>query len=147
MNEISSFKWEVGDTAKTIGLNGCSVIALYDDKAIVWGHYSPVITMDNGERLDYKQTLSLALGKIESKARSMGILGTGRAKGVVRVDRRAAVWQPLPGEPNIPRIIYNWLLKLGVSDSNMATYNGQNLVDGLCTIGHATIGNAEVKMA
>ena len=35
MNDIAFFEWQVGDTAKTYSLNGCLVIALYNDRAIV----------------------------------------------------------------------------------------------------------------
>ncbi len=75
ISEIASFDRIIGDTATTIGLEGCSVIALYDDKAIVEGHCSPGMTLDDGTFLDYQKTLDLALGKIETKARSVGILG------------------------------------------------------------------------
>lgn len=143
MNEIVSFEWKVGDTATTIGLSGCSAIALYNDKAIVWGHCSPVITQEDGNILGYQETLDLALGRIESKTRSMGILGAGRAKGVVRVHLGAASARPPSDMPSIPLLIRNWFLPLGVIDVNKDVYSGGR---GKLTIKHATIGNAEVDM-
>lgn len=145
MNEIASFDWGIGDTATTSGLEGCSVIALYDDKAIVWGHYSPGMTLNDETFLDHQKTLDLALGKIEAKARTVGILGTGQAKGVVRVDSRAAGITVPPGMPNIPQIIAAWYQKLGVTILNRATYNSP-LPRGTCTIEHASRANGEVRV-
>jgi hypothetical protein len=143
MNEIASFEWSVGDIAETIGLSGCSAIALYNDRAIVWGHYSPVITQEDGNVLGYQQTLDLALGRIEAQARLMGIIGTGQAKGVVRIHLGAASLRLPSGMPSIPRLITNWFLQLGVTNVNRDVYSGGR---GKLTIKHATTGNAEVDM-
>jgi hypothetical protein len=145
MNEIASFVWSVGDIAETIGLHGCSVIALCNDRAIVWGHFSPVMENEDGTWLDSQQTLDLALGRIESKARSMGILGAGQAKGVLRVDHGAATLPPPPGVPNIPLIIRRWYEQLGVTNLNAAVYNLDN-GKGTCRVQHVTLGNVAVKM-
>ncbi|KAF3005689.1 hypothetical protein E8E13_005178 [Curvularia kusanoi] len=149
MNEIASFEWAVGDTATTIGLAGCSVIAIYNDKAIVWGHYSPVISDGKTIIKDYQEVLHMALTRIESKAQSMGILGTGRARGVVRVDKRAALVPVPQGMPNIPMIIVNWFANVGVIKDkiNRGFYDGRELADGTCSIKHITAGNAEVRMS
>jgi hypothetical protein len=148
MNDIDAFEWAVGDSAETIGLNGCTVIALYNDKGIVWGHYSPVISVDGVVQLGYQQTLNLAFSRIEAEARSMGILGGAqRAKGVVRVEIQAASLKPPSGMLNIPQIIFNWFIRLQVSHLDRDVYDGVN-VKGTCTIEHATTagGNAKVTM-
>jgi hypothetical protein len=146
MNDIDAFEWAVGDSAKTIGLNGCTVIALYNDKAIVWGHYSPVMSENGVITMDHQQTLNLAFSRIEAEARAKGILGgTQRAKGVVRVDIRAASLKPPPGVPNIPQIIFNWFNRLQVSQSDRGIYDGQKIT-GTCTIEHATTAGGNVKV-
>lgn len=144
MDDIASFEWKVGDTAITIGLAGCSAIALYNDRAIVWGYYSLVITQEDGNVLGYQETLDLAFRTIESKARSMGILGAGRAKGVVRIHLGAASLKPPPGMTSIPRLIANWFLQLGVTDVDRDVYSGGR---GRLTIKHVSIGNAKVDMS
>ncbi|KAJ4989558.1 hypothetical protein SVAN01_04935 [Stagonosporopsis vannaccii] len=126
MSEIASFDRTIGDTATTIGLEECSVIALYDDKAIVWGHYSPGMTLDDGTFLDYQKTLDLAL-----------------AKAVVRVDSRAASMKFPAGMPNLPQIIATWYQKLGVTILNGATYKNP-LSRRMCTIEHASRANGEI---
>jgi hypothetical protein len=149
MNDIDAFEWAIGDSAVTIGLNGCTVIALYNDKAIVWGHYSPVVSVDGVVKLDHQQILNLAFSRIEAEARSKGILGGAqRAKGVVRVAIQAASLKPPPGVPNIPQIIFNWFTRLQVSHLDRGVYDGTK-IEGDCTIEHATTagGNVIVKMS
>jgi hypothetical protein len=149
MNDIDAFEWAIGDSAVTIGLNGCTVIALYNDKAIVWGHYSPVVSVDGVLKMDHQQILNLAFSRIEAEARSKGILGGAqRAKAVVRVAIQAASLKPPPGVPNIPQIVFNWFTRLQVSHSDRDIYDGAN-IEGTCTIEHATTagGNVVVKMS
>lgn len=74
----------------------------------------------------------------------MGILGAGRAKGVVRIHLGAASLNIPPGMTSIPRLIANWFLQLGVTDVDRDVYSGGR---GRLTIKHVSIGNAKVDMS